>query len=151
MAGHSCRGRPSEVVVQHLSQHRVVGESDVSQSLVEANDGPAIHFMMHAAAAMDPHDGGLIAVGLRIHAGSTQCLGPIRGETLDMVGLETVAERVANYFVGHHPAMPGCGKATQSIATSRGLEDGTHASMMTMCLNASKTESVAKIRRITIV
>jgi hypothetical protein len=68
---------------------------------------------MHAVAAMDPHNGGLIAVGLGIHAGSPECLGPIRGETLDMVGLKTAAERVANYFVGHHPAMPGgCGKAT---------------------------------------
>jgi len=68
-----------------------------------------------------------------------------------MVGLETVAERVANYFVDHHPAMPGCGKAAQSIATSRCLEDRTHVSMITMCLNASKTESMAKIQRITIV
>jgi hypothetical protein len=44
-----------------------------------------------------------------------------------MLGMETVAERVPYYFVGHRPAMPGSGKTSQSIHTPRGLEDGAHA------------------------
>ena len=99
VAGHGCRGRPSEVVVQHLSQRRVVGQCDVSQSLVEASDGAAIHLVVNPVAAVDPDDGGLVAIELGIQAGSTECLGPIRGETLDMLGMKTVAERMADYFV----------------------------------------------------
>ena len=63
-----------------------------------------------ASSRMDSDDGGLVAIGLGIHAGSTECLGPIRGETLDILGMETVAERMADYFVGHRPTMPGSGK-----------------------------------------
>src|SRR3974377_2106765 len=111
----------SEVVVQHLSQRRVVGQSDVSQSLVEASDGAPIHLVVHPVTAVDPDDGGLVPIGLGIHAGSTECLGPIRGETLDMLGMETVAERMADYFVGHHPTMPGSGQAAQAVAATRCL------------------------------
>ena len=61
---------------------------------------------VHPVAAVDPDDGGLVAIGLRIHTGSSECLGPIRGKTLDMVRMEIMAERMAHYFVGHHPTMP---------------------------------------------
>src|SRR5262247_747202 len=94
-----------------------------SQSLVEASDGAAIHLVVHPVAAVDPDDGGLVAIGLGIPAGSTECLGPIRGETLDMLGMETVAERMADYFVGHHPTMPGSGKMAQALDAARCLED----------------------------
>ena len=58
----------------------------------------------------------------RLHAG---------GEALDMLGMETVAERMADYFVGHHPAMPGSGKTTQAVDAARRPEDSAHASVMT--------------------
>jgi hypothetical protein len=31
--------------------------------------------------------------------------------------METVAERMADYFVGHHPTIPSSGKAAQAVAT----------------------------------
>ena len=133
----------SEVVVQHLSQRRVVGQSDFSHSLVEASDSAAIHLVVHSVTAVDPDDGGLVAIGLGIHAGSTECLGPIRGETLDMLGMETVAERMADYFVGHHPTMPGSGQAAQAVDAARCLEDGAHAPMMTSVPRPGKTTAAA--------
>jgi hypothetical protein len=39
--------------------------------------------------------------------------------------------RHADYFVGHHPTMPGSGKTAQAIDAARCLEDSAHASMMT--------------------
>jgi hypothetical protein len=75
---------------------------------------------------VDPDDRGLVGIGLGIHAGSAECLGPIRGETLDMLGMETVAERMADYFVGHHPTMPGSGKTAQAVDAARCLEDSAH-------------------------
>jgi hypothetical protein len=48
-----------------------------------------------------------------------------------MLGVETVAERMTDYFIGHHPAMPGSSKKTQAVDAPRCLEDSAHASMMT--------------------
>ena len=50
---------------------------------------------------------------------------PISGEPLDMLGMETVAERMADHIVGHHPVMPGVGKTAQAVNSTRCLEDST--------------------------
>ena len=70
---------------------------------------------------------------------STECLGPIRGKTLDMLGMKTVAERMADYFVGYHPTMPGSGKRAQGVDSARCLEDSAHASIMTTVPRPGKT------------
>jgi hypothetical protein len=122
-----------------LSQRRVTGQSDVNQSLVEANDGAAIHFIVLPIAAVNLDDGGFVTIEIGIHAGSTECLGPIRGKTLDMLRMETVAERMADYFVRHHPTMPGTRKTAQAFDPARCLEDSPHASMMTSVPRPGKT------------
>ena len=43
-----------------------------------------------------------------------------------MLGMETVAERVADYFVGHHPTMPGVRKTVHALLATGRLEDSTH-------------------------
>jgi hypothetical protein len=49
-----------------------------------------------------------------------------------MLGVEAVAERMADHVVGHHPTMPGAGKTAQTVHSTRGLEDSLHASIMTI-------------------
>jgi hypothetical protein len=44
-----------------------------------------------------------------------------------MLGMKSVAERMAGHLVGHHPAMPGSGKTLQSVDATRRLEDRLHA------------------------
>jgi hypothetical protein len=44
--------------------------------------------------------------------------------------MESVAERVADYLVGHHPGMPGLGKATQASTAARCFVPASHASTM---------------------
>jgi hypothetical protein len=44
-----------------------------------------------------------------------------------MLGMEAVAERMANHFVGQHTTMPGFGKTSQAVHTTRGLKDSLHA------------------------
>src|SRR5215469_6767826 len=56
-----------------------------------------------------------------------------------MLGMETVAERMADYFVRHHPTMPGSGKKAQAVDAARCLEDSAHASMMTSVPRPGKT------------
>jgi hypothetical protein len=60
-----------------------------------------------------------------------------------MLGMETVTESVADYFVGHHPTMPGRGKTAQAVDAARCLEDSTHASMMTSVSHPAKTTAAA--------
>ena len=77
VAGHRCRGRPSEVVVQHLSERTVLGYSDINQSLVGASDRAAIHFVVLPISAVHPNDAGLVTIGVGIRARSPEGLSPI--------------------------------------------------------------------------
>jgi len=100
--------------------------------MVEADDRAAIHFVVLSVAAVHLHDGGLVTVGVGVRAWSAECLCPVSGESLDMLGVETVAEGMADHVVGHHPTMPGVGKAAQSVVTTRRVEDSLHASTITI-------------------
>src|SRR6202162_4729315 len=78
--------------------------------MVEARSRAAIHFVVLSVAAVHLDHGGLVTIKVGIRAGATECLGPVSGESLDMLGVEAVAEGMADYVVGHHPTMPGVGK-----------------------------------------
>ena len=47
-----------------------------------------------------------------------------------MLGMEPVAESVADRLVGHHPGMPCTGQAQQTVGTARGLVHDLHVSRM---------------------
>jgi hypothetical protein len=47
-----------------------------------------------------------------------------------MLGVEAVAERMADHVVGHHPTMPGGGKTSQGVVATGCLEDSLHGSIM---------------------
>src|SRR5882724_8866757 len=94
---------------------------------------------MLPVAAVHLDDGGLVTIGVGIRAGATECLGPVSGESLDMLGVEAVAERMADHVVGHHPTMPGAGKTTQAVVATGGLENSLHASIMTIVPAVCKT------------
>src|ERR1039457_68782 len=132
VAGHRCRGRPGEIVMLHLSQNIVVGQSDIGQSLVEAGNRTAIHFIVLPVPAVHLDDGGLVTIGIGIRGRATECLGPVSGESLDMLGVEAVAGRVGPHAVGHHPTRRGVGKTAQAVVATRRLEDSSHASVMTI-------------------
>jgi len=84
-------------------------------------------------------DGGLVTIGVGIRAGATERLGPVSGESLDMLGVEAVAERMADHVIGHHPTMPSVGKTEQAALATRRLKDSLHASMITIVPYPSKT------------
>jgi hypothetical protein len=145
VTGHRCGGRPSKVVVQNLSQCTVVGYSDIGQSLVEAGNRAAIHFVMLSGAAVHLDHGGLVTIRVGIPARATECLGPVSGESLDMLGVEAVAEGMADHVVGHHPTMPGVGKAAQAIIATRCFGDSLHASMMTIVPSLCKMMAARRV------
>src|SRR5262249_3442778 len=84
-----------------------------------------------------------VSIGVAISAGATKCLSPVSGESLDMLGVKTVAERMADHVVGHHPTMPNASKTAQAVASTRRLEDSLHASIMTIVLCLCKTMAPA--------
>src|ERR1700674_2622866 len=100
--------------------------------MVEAGNRAAIHFVVLSVAAVHLDDGGLVTIGVGIRGGATECLGPVSGESLDMLGVEAVAERMADHVVGHHPTMPGTGKAAQAVVATRRLANSLHASIITI-------------------
>jgi hypothetical protein len=59
-----------------------------------------------------------------------------------MLGMETVAKRMADYFVGHHPTMPGSGKKAQALDAARRLEDSAHTFMMASVPRPGKTTAL---------
>src|SRR5215472_8562607 len=87
---------------------------------------------MLPVATVNFDDAGLVTVGVGVHAGATEGLGPVTGESLDMLGVEAVAERMGDLFVGHYPTMPGVGKTAQAVHSTRCLEDSLHPAIMTI-------------------
>ena len=130
VGGHGCGGGPGEVVVQHLPQ-RLVGEADVFQRLVEAGDRALIHLLVRAVAAVDAHDRCLVAVALGVGGRSAERLGPVGGEPLAVLGVEAVAEGVADHLVGHHPGMPRLGQQEQALVTAGGVVHALHGRIIT--------------------
>src|SRR5581483_6257294 len=97
------------------------------ESLVETVNRTAIHLIVLAVPAVNLDDGGLVTIRIGIRGRATECLGPVSGESLDMLGMEAVAERMGDNLVGHHPTMPCVGKAAQAVVTTRCLKDGLHS------------------------
>jgi hypothetical protein len=54
-----------------------------------------------------------------------------------------VAERMADYFVRDHAAMPGSGKTAEAVNAARCLEDSAHASVMTSVPRPGKATAAA--------
>jgi hypothetical protein len=84
-------------------------------------------------------DGGLVPIGIGIRGRATECLGPVGGEPLDMLGVEAVAEGMSDHLVGHHPTMPGISETAQAVVATRRLKDSLHIYMITILLHLFKT------------
>src|ERR1035438_8968420 len=87
---------------------------------------------MLSVPAVHLDDGGLVTIGIGIRGRAAECLGPVSGESLYMLEVEAVAERMGDHVVSHHPTVPGVGKTAQAVDATRRLEDSLHASMMTI-------------------
>src|ERR1700722_3524661 len=77
-------------------------------------------------------DDGLVTIQIGIHGRTAECLSPVSGESLDMLRVKTVAERMRDNVVRHHAAVPGVGKPTQAVNATHRVEESSHASMMTI-------------------
>src|SRR5882672_5412793 len=107
--------------------------------MVEAGNRSAIHFVVLSVAAVHPDDASFVTVGIGIRSRATECLGPIRGESLDMLGVEAMAECMGHDVVGHNPLMPGVSKTVQAVLATGCVEDSLHAPMMTILSWLCKT------------
>jgi hypothetical protein len=96
--------------VEHSSQRRVIDQSGVNKSLVEARNRTAIHFVVRPVAAVHLDDSGFVTQGIGICGWATECLRPVGSEALDVLRVEAVAEGMADHVVGHYPMMPSLGK-----------------------------------------
>ena len=116
--------------MQRLPEGLVRREAAVLKGLIEAGNRSPIHLLMRSVAAMEPHDGGLVAKRARIERRSPKRLGPIRGQPSGVVGMEAVAEGVAHDFVGEDASVPRIGQTEEAILAARGFVHGTHPNRM---------------------
>ena len=130
IAGHRCGGRPREIIVQDLSQNGVAGYSNIGQSQVETSNRSLIHLIVLSVAAVYLDYGGFVTVGIGIRSRATESLGPISGKSLDMFGVETMAERMGHDIVCHHPTMPGSSQSPHASRSADRFENSLHALMM---------------------
>src|SRR5262249_29830092 len=93
---------------------------------VEADNCTVIHFIVLSVSAVHLDYGGFVTIGIGIRCRATECLSPISGESLDMLRVEAMAERMGHNVVGHHPLMPGVSKTAQAVVATRCLEDSSH-------------------------
>lgn len=133
IAGHGCGGRPGEIIVQHLPQSCILVQTDIGQRLIEAGDCATIHFLVLPVATVGFDDARLVTAGAGIDSGATKGFGPVRSESPDMVGMEAVAEGMADHFVGHDSTMPGVGETAQAVHSACGFENSLHGSIMQSC------------------
>lgn len=75
---------------------------------------------------------GLVTIEIGIHSRTAECLSPVSGESFDMLWVKTVAERMGDHIVRHHPTVPGVGKLAQAVNAACRVEESLHASMMTI-------------------
>src|SRR5262249_6135771 len=99
VTSHRGRGGPCEVIMQHPSEPLVAGNADIFQRLIETSDRPLIHLLVRTVAAVNPHDRRLITVSFGVRRWPTECLRPVRGKAHGMLGVVSMAERMANDFV----------------------------------------------------
>jgi hypothetical protein len=130
VAGHFRGGGPGEVIVQDLPERPGRFQAGILHRLVETLDRPPVHLLVRAVAAVHPHDRRLVSAGAGIGGRTAEGLGPVRGESLAVLRMESVAERVADDLVGHHPGMPRLGQAEQALAAARGLIHTLHATRL---------------------
>src|ERR1700722_17127592 len=87
---------------------------------------------MLSVPAVHLNDNGLATIEIGIHGRTAECLSPVSGESLDMLWVKTVAERMGDHLVRHHPTVPGVGKSSQAVDATHRVEESLHASMMTI-------------------
>src|SRR5690349_4107492 len=124
--GHRGRGCPREVIVQDASEPLVIVESGILEGLIETGDRSLVHLLVQPIATVNPHDGRLITILVRVCGWPTERFGPVCGQALGMLWMESVAERMAHHFIFQHPRVPRMCQLQYSLETARGFIDRLH-------------------------
>lgn len=100
--------------------------SSTDSSPIEAGDRPPIHAVVLAVAAVKADDEGLVTERAGIGLRSAECLCPVGGQPLRVVGLETVTEGVTDDRVNQHAGVPGFRETQNPGIPTRGLVHAAH-------------------------
>jgi hypothetical protein len=85
--------------VQHASEALVTRKSHIFQRLIETLDRPLVHLLVRSVAAVNPDDGGLITIPIGVDRWPTEGFRPVRGKAFGVLGVVTMAERMANHLI----------------------------------------------------
>jgi hypothetical protein len=101
-------------------------EPHIFQSPIEAGDRTAVHLIVQAVAAVCPNNRCFVTIGIGVRGGPTEGLRPVRGQSLGVSRMESVAESVADDFVGHHAGVPRLSQEEQTPASANRLIHALH-------------------------
>ncbi len=93
---------------------------------------------MHSVPTVHLNHKGLVTIEIGIHSRTAECLSPVSGESFDVLWVKTVAERMGDHVVRHHPTVPGVSKSAQALNAAYCVEESLHAFMMTILLGLHK-------------
>ena len=109
--------------MEHASERRI-GELDVIHGAVEAFDRSMVHLLVKAVAAVHANHGGLVAVLFAVGQWTAPGLAPVRRESLCVLWVEAMTERVRDNFIFHDPFVPRTGETQDTRGTAEGFEQG---------------------------
>ena len=107
--------------MEHASERRI-DELDVIHGAVEALNRPAVHLIVRAVAAVHANHGGLVAMLFAVGQRTAPGLAPVRRESLGVLWVEAMTERVRDNFIFHDPFMPRTGETKDACGTAEGFE-----------------------------
>src|ERR1041385_7663159 len=93
---------------------------------METSARPPVHLFVRTVTAVNPYDGGLITVLVGVRRWPAECLRPVRGKALGMLGVISVAEPMATPLFLEDPPVPRAGQPQQAVATTGSFVNRLH-------------------------
>ena len=82
---------------------------------------------MLSVSAVHFNDAGFVAIHIGIFAGAAERFRPVHGESLSMIWMKAVTERMTHHFVAQYAVMPRMRKAAHAVDSVRRFQDTLHA------------------------
>jgi hypothetical protein len=109
--------------VEGGAEVRVVGKAGIVGRLHEAGDEALAQILVGSLAGVDAEHRRVTAERLREALRTSEHLGRVVGQSLDVLGLPTVGERVIQHRVVESPLMMRGGEGQEPRLAARELED----------------------------
>jgi len=118
---HRCR--PGEPRDELEPKRRVGWDTDVVECEREGRDGSTVHLFVRSITAVHPGHSGVVADRLGVGRRAAELLGPVRGQPLRVLRMNTALERMRQDRVGEAASVPRLGERHDSLGSAHRFVD----------------------------